>query len=164
MRSRRHVRLFLAVFLVVFLSGLGVSGAWALWSQSATTVATVKTDTWVDYTRPGFSLPLTVEAHTSGGSGGWDLVAQWSRDIQDGARVTYRGSLEYIRPGGGPGSSTSINGSGQSATVSTNAPPGGSQSDYKLTLTPIVNRVEGKTIEKRLTIQNNGTVRVTDWR
>ncbi|MDI3329717.1 MAG: hypothetical protein QJR09_03135 [Micrococcus sp.] len=44
--TRSLWRTFLTVFLVVFLGGLGVSGAAALWSVQATLTAAVPTGTW----------------------------------------------------------------------------------------------------------------------
>lgn len=57
--SRRTWRTALIVFLVVFLGGSGVSGAYALWSKQATVTAAVTTGYWV---QPGFDLGLSVAA------------------------------------------------------------------------------------------------------
>lgn len=51
------------VFLAVFLGGMGVSGASALWSQQATTSAGLSTGHWKDTSTTGWSVPMTVELH-----------------------------------------------------------------------------------------------------
>lgn len=56
---RSRWRLFLSVFLVVFLGGVGVSGAAALWSQNGLIKAQITTGTWIDYSRKDFPMPLT---------------------------------------------------------------------------------------------------------
>lgn len=91
--GRRIWRAAVVVFLTVFLGGLGVSGAAALWSHSGTVAATVTTGTWVDYTRPGFDMPLTVTAtdYDPGIRRGVRLsYAHRAVDLPADARVTYQ--------------------------------------------------------------------------
>lgn len=69
-------RLFLTVFLVVFLGGLGVPGAQALWSQSATTVATVQTGTWIS---EGWAMPMDVQVtQVASGTNSRKFSFSWS--------------------------------------------------------------------------------------
>lgn len=55
----RTWRAALVVFLVVFLGGMGLTGASALWSQQGTAVSRVATGHW-KATTPGWTVPLEV--------------------------------------------------------------------------------------------------------
>lgn len=97
MTFRRYLRLFLAVFLVVFLGGLGTSAAAALWSQSATTVATVQTGTWAVRTE-GWPMPLSVTITSDPGQTSRQLTITWTpRNEQDRELdVQYRLTLQPL--------------------------------------------------------------------
>lgn len=64
--SRRTWRAAVVLFLVVFLGGLGLTGASALWSQQGTVQATVTTGTWSDGPTKGWRHPLNVSAKWNG--------------------------------------------------------------------------------------------------
>jgi hypothetical protein len=58
-RGRRTWRTAVVVFLTVFLGGLGLAGAAALWSQSGAVSATVTTGTWGPDGEGGSGTPAT---------------------------------------------------------------------------------------------------------
>lgn len=63
---RRTRRAAVVLFLVVFLGGLGLSGASAVWSQQGAVQATVTTGSWSDVPQKDWDHPLNVLASLTG--------------------------------------------------------------------------------------------------
>ena len=64
--TRRTWRAAVVLFLVVFLGGLGLTGASALWSQQGAVQTTVTTGSWSDVPQEGWGHPLNVYARLNG--------------------------------------------------------------------------------------------------
>jgi hypothetical protein len=89
--NRSRWRVFLTVFLVVFLGGLGVSGASALWSLRTNVAATVQTGSWFS---EGFQWDPQlryINRGTSGGLSGWyqDGTFDWVAPIGSESATYY---------------------------------------------------------------------------
>lgn len=165
---RRHLRLFLSVFLIVFLGGLGTSGAAALWSQSATVETTVQTGTWgVDRTRPGWPMPLNFQVNqTASGTKNRTLIVSWSpqktEDVQLNARYEWahegpprhHNYVLLVR------SSTSRE-FRVSQQTGGSAPPQFANHEFRVTVTPSVNGVNAKPTSIVITLNGSQEYR---WR
>lgn len=153
--TKNRLRTFLVVFLTVLLGGLGVSGAAALWSQSGAVKTTVATGSWVDYTRPGWSLPMTVNAQRTDYSvlaGRYDFRFTWSPekapDTTDPVEYvimlesTDNGKVNSSVPVTVKGTTRSVD-----LTVERRLFRG---ADFRLTITPVIKGVAGTPTVKSL--------------
>lgn len=95
--TRSRWRVFLTVFLVVFLGGFGVSGAAALWSVKVNATASVTTGTWFS---EGFPMPLITDVADWNNGDVWVLLVPTRRGVElawsperavDGLRYTVQG-------------------------------------------------------------------------
>lgn len=146
--TTNSLRTFLVVFLTVLLGGLGVSGAAALWSQSGAVKTTVTTGAWVDYTRPGWSLPMTVNAQRTDYSvlqGRYDFRFTWSPEKAPDTTdpVEYVVMLEST-DNGRVISSVPVTVKGSSRTVDLTVQRiWFRDADFRLTITPVIKGVAG---------------------
>jgi hypothetical protein len=152
--TRRNLRTFLAVFLTVLCAGFGVSGAAAVWSQNATLTTTVATGTWVDYTRPGWSVSLTTSAALTdyNGTGRYTFRFSWAPvDAPDtSSPVEYRVNLEAV-DNGRVLSTTPVTVPDRTRSVSLSVlRPVFRDADFRLTITPVINGVAGQPTVKTL--------------
>jgi predicted ribosomally synthesized peptide with SipW-like signal peptide len=88
--TRSRIRLFLTVFLVVFLGGVGVAGASALWSQQATVQAAVRTGVWLS---PNFLWEPEIKVIDGGGLLYQDATFTWT--APPGASGTTRYYVDF---------------------------------------------------------------------
>jgi hypothetical protein len=91
--TRSRWRMFLTVFLVVFMGGLGVTGASALWSLETNVAATVRTGTWVRETGWTWKTEITVVRVERGSERYVHVIAADAPGSRPGARTTYRATL-----------------------------------------------------------------------
>jgi hypothetical protein len=156
--TRRNLRTFLVVFLTVLCAGVGLSGAAAVWSQNATLTTTVATGTWVDYTRPGWSMPLTTSAALTDYNGGrYTFRFSWAPvDPPDtSGTVEYRVNLEAMDHGRVL-STTPVTVPDRTRNVSLSVQRTlFRDADFRLTITPVINGVAGQPTVKIL--------RTTTW-
>lgn len=97
-RTRRAA---LVVFLVTLIAGLVVPGAGALWGEQRAASVTVRTGSWVDYTRPGWAMPLNLELEQTHYDGFWinhTIGIRWSQRNPADRKlpVTYRVAVEPL--------------------------------------------------------------------
>ena len=153
--TRNRLRTFLVVFLTVLLGGLGVSGAAALWSQSGAVKTTVTTGSWVDYTRPGWSLPITVNAQRMDYSvllGRYDFRFTWSPEKAPDTTdpVEYVVTLEST-DNGKVISSVPVTVKSSSRTVDLSVQRiWFREADFRLSITPVIKGVAGTPTVKTL--------------
>jgi hypothetical protein len=153
--SRRTWRTALIVFLVVLLGGSGVSGAYALWSKQSNVTATVKTGTWVDYTRRDWTWEPQVSAERIRVGGTQDVRFTWTDPADTTGEVKYHVTLD------GPFLGWVIG--DESKTVTANfveyrtTRPLISQS-YDLTITAYVNGVPSTPVKRTYTVYGNGSI------
>jgi hypothetical protein len=103
--SRRTWRTALIVFLVVLLTGSGVSGASALWSKQATVTTTVSTGTWAPVLDNGWGwTPVITARKVTSSSAHHQIIIDWP-DLQASTPVTYTATL--VPNGGGQIQATS---------------------------------------------------------
>jgi hypothetical protein len=145
--SRRTWRLAVAVFLTVFLAGSALSGAWALWSQSASVSASISTGTWGKYSQPGWALPLTVtHRRTNNAFTRYDLQFTWAytKAPDTTQPLTYRVEVTPLDANGEvtPAAPVTVTSAQSSASFSLVRDLGTSAS-YRLTITPVINGVNG---------------------
>ncbi|NUL46987.1 hypothetical protein F7P69_17530 [Cellulosimicrobium funkei] len=101
---RRTWRAAVAVFLGVFLGGLSVSGATALWSQNAEVTTSVTTGTWTTAPAPGWEWTPEITATVEQVEGRQTIRLDWTAPEYTGPHVTYRTTFQ----GGGPAQSGSV--------------------------------------------------------
>jgi hypothetical protein len=163
-------RIFLTAFLVVFLGGMGVSGAAALWSQSGVIKARVTTGTWIDYSRPNYSMPLKVEVVERSPLVPLRIVrrVQMSWELQEKAdtipsKITYVVDAKRIDDLRIVDNSLPQTVTGTSVSFVTTTPvwPLPSES-IEILITPYVNNVAGTPTRKILTIDNGGWTSLKD--
>lgn len=161
---QRRLRLWaVSVFLIMFLSATGFSGAAALWSQQATATATVTTGMWIDYTRPGFSMPLNVQAtrQPSGDSllryRGVALSWQPAAALPAGVTVTYHVTGAGISGPNWIENGLPYTGAGTGRDIRVSRPFGGPET-WQITVTPLVNGVSGTPTTVKFTIDRSGTL------
>ncbi|GAA1672306.1 hypothetical protein GCM10010977_17580 [Citricoccus zhacaiensis] len=160
--SRRTWRASVAVFLVVFLGGLGVSGASALWSQQASAKTTVATGTWV---KEGWSMPLNVDAHLQDFDtllvvAEYDFRFTWNPRQAEYAQLPlrYEIALTPVRNGRVMTNvPSSVN--GDQRDISVTVLRQGLKAEFKLTITPVLDGVRGTPTTKTLEVLPFGDYR-----
>ncbi|WP_422115703.1 hypothetical protein [Brachybacterium sp. UNK5269] len=163
----RTWRAAVVLFLTVFVVGLGLSGASAVWTQSGAVTAQVTTGKWVDYSRSGFSMPLVASTSRADCNPFFcSTRLSWTNDakLNSGTdKVTYRveatqiDRMRVIEPGRPNQSSAS------EMTLTTSRPYGRAES-VRITITPYVNGVAGTPTVKELWLDRNGGTWLTDAR
>ncbi|WMY78005.1 hypothetical protein [Citricoccus sp. I39-566] len=101
---RRTWRAAVVLFLVVFLGGLGLTSAGALWSQQGTVQATVSTGRWTDKPQPGWSWSPEVTTSVKKVHGRQYLHFDWEAPTSDARGTRYWVTFQ----GGGPAHSESV--------------------------------------------------------
>jgi hypothetical protein len=151
---RRTWRLAAVTFLTVLLAGTALSGAWALWSQSATVTASVSTGTWGKYSQPGWALPLTVtHRRTNNAFTRYDVQFSWTyaKAPETTQPLTYRVEASALDSHGevtpvGPLTVTAAQSSANFSFVRDL----GTSASYRLTITPVINGVDGAATTKTI--------------
>lgn len=139
------------VFLTVFLGGMGITGASALWSQQATASAGVATGHWKDTSQPGWSVPLDVTI----ASADYDVlrnthtaVLTWTpRNASDRLvpGITYLVTVVNTDGDGSVHSVGSVVASGDRRSVSMVISRGWlAVADFRMTITPVHGGVSGR--------------------
>jgi hypothetical protein len=91
--NRSRWRVFLTVFLVIFLGGFGISGAAALWSLKTNVTAQISTGTWFS---PGFTWEPTITVIDRGTTPlGWWQNATFTWTAPQGAPGTARFYVDF---------------------------------------------------------------------
>lgn len=159
----RTWRAAVVTFLVVFLGGLGVSGASALWSQTATATAGITTGYWKS-NGPGWKMPLDVSVISQSSSLelfevrhdvhlGWEPTSVDDRRV-DG--VAYTVAITELRGGDvrevGP---VRVQGDQGTVTVVVDRNWLGTAS-FRLTITPRIGDVAGEPTVRTLTVRSSG--------
>lgn len=88
--TRSTWRVFMTVFLMVFLGGVGVAGASALWSQQATVQTMVRTGVWLS---PNFLWEPDIKVFDRGGLLYQDATFTWT--APPGASGTTRYYVDF---------------------------------------------------------------------
>lgn len=161
-------RAAIVVFLTVLLGGLGLTAANALWSQSGSVTTQVSTGEWVDYSRPGFSMPVTMAVDDA-------EVLPWVRrsirlswtheaELDAGAQnVTYRVEATEIDKLKVHGRSLPYQGSATEVTIQTTTPVWPAPPEkLRITVTPYVNGVAGAPTVKDLWLDRDRNTWLTD--
>lgn len=148
--SPRSWRAAVVVFLVVFLGGMGLTGASALWSQQSTAAARVATGHW-KATTPGWTVPQQVGI----ASADYDVlrnthtaVLTWT-PTSAGDRIvpglTYKVTVVNTDGDGTVRSVGSIVTSGDQRSVSMVISRNWMAiADFRVTITPVYDGVEGQ--------------------
>ena len=166
----RTWRAAVVLFLTVLLGGLGLSGAQALWSQTGNVTAQVSTGRWVDYTRPGFSLPLTVSVDPAErvpwSPGRRSIRLSWSSatELDPAAhRVTYQVEAKEIGKLRMRGDALPYQGAAPEVTFQTTTPLLGFPPEHlRITVTPCVDGVRGTPTVKDLWLDSAGNTWLVD--
>lgn len=166
--DHRTLRAAFILFLTVFLGGLGLTGANALWAQSGAVTAQVSTGKWVDYSRSGFSMPVTMSVDDA-------KVQPWIRrsirlSWTNAAglnpathKVTYRVKAEEIQKLKVTGQTLPYEGSAAEVTLETTTPVLAQPPEYlRITVTPYVNGVAGTPTVKDLWLDSSGKTWLSD--
>lgn len=166
--GHRTWRAALILFLTILLGGLGLTGANALWAQSGAVTAQVSTGKWVDYSRSGFSMPLTIAVDDAKDVPwyptrrsirlSWTTAAQLDPGTQ---KITYRVDARKISALEVRGSALPYQGSAAAVTFETTRPYFRTET-LEITVTPFVNGVTGTPTVKVLWLDSSGKTWLSD--
>lgn len=168
--GHRTWRAALILFLTILLGGLGLTGANALWAQSGAVTAQVSTGKWIDYSRSGFSMPLTVSVDDAKDVPWYpfrrSIRLSWTtaETLDPGSqKVTYRVHATKIDALEVRGSALPYQGSASAVTFETTTPLSGWPAEsLEISVTPVVNGVVGTSTVKVLWLDNKGRTWLTD--
>lgn len=155
--TRSLRRMFMTMFLVVFLGGLGVSGAHALWSQTGKVQATIMTGTWTSGPQSDWSHPLSVTADLRDSDWFGNVVVKlaWSPDkaSDTNGRVRYKVNLEPAD--GGRVLTTMPQEVGTSRSMDVRLHMNGRlERNFTLTIIPTLDGVQGEVTTRTLTVRS----------
>lgn len=153
---RRTWRAAVVLFLVVFLGGLGVTGASALWSGHGTVQAKVTTGTWTDTLQPGWTWNPAVQVKDSNRGPHHRVVLGWTPPTTGAATYSLALTGDH-RP--------------QNALKANHAVPAGagwilefhqhdSPGQFDVVLTATVNGTTSAPVYRRLTLHDDGSATV----
>ncbi|MFC0249967.1 hypothetical protein ACFFIO_15775 [Citricoccus parietis] len=145
--SRRTWRTAVVLFLVVFLGGLGLTGASALWSQQGTVQATVSTGSWCSTPEEKWELPMRIYAADFGWDGSAWVRTAWKPENGRSFDpcVTFKATLEPMKSEDGRVISRRTVDAGQDPQASYWVATGqDNTATFRLTVTPYMNNVAGK--------------------
>ncbi|MEO9247773.1 hypothetical protein ABDK96_08785 [Citricoccus nitrophenolicus] len=155
--SRRTWRAAVVLFLVVFLGGLGLTSASALWSQQGTVQATVTTGSWNDVPQKGWRHPLNVYARLNGVDrhGNVGVRISWSPANPSPNDAKTRYTID-VRPldGGSVHTRMPVDvGTARSKDLQVGM-NSRYERNFKVTITPTLDGVSGEVTERALTVRS----------
>lgn len=151
--NARDLRVGVVVFLAVFLGGLGLAGASALWSQQSTVTATVTTGVWggSGCTAPGGPLGVTI-TQLKDAAGQRTFRVSWNQPAGNPYQVS-------IAVTGGSGLVVSPVGSVSSTTGSVEVVVkviGNHTATFSVSIAAVAGGVAGQPTTTKLTVTHGG--------